>query len=113
MNLPALSFSPTLSPKIAYLVGLIFICLLPFSGALEIHHVFAEVDHDGHEHSDFDLCQWVQQHANGLLVLEKPIVESLPLHTSKVKVGKGVVGTSFLTLSIHSPRPPPFSSFTI
>ena len=46
-------------------VVLFFFSLLPFAGALEVHHVFSEIDHDGHEHSDFDLCQWVQAHGSG------------------------------------------------
>ena len=50
---------------IAIFVGLIFFGLLPFASALEVHHIFAEVDHDGHEHSDFDLCQWVQVNGSG------------------------------------------------
>ena len=45
---------------IAIFVGLLFFSLLPFASALEIHHIFSEVDYDGHEHSDFDLCQWGQ-----------------------------------------------------
>ena len=50
---------------IAIFVGLLFFSLLPFASALEIHHIFSEVDYDGHEHSDFDLCQWVQAHGSG------------------------------------------------
>ncbi len=50
---------------LASTVVLLFLSLLPFAGALEIHHIFAEVDSDGHEHSDFDLCQWVQAHGSG------------------------------------------------
>ena len=50
---------------IAIFVALFFFSLLAFAGALEVHHVFSEIDHDGHEHSDFDLCQWVQAHGSG------------------------------------------------
>ena len=50
---------------ITIFVGLIFFGLLPFASALEVHHIFAEVDYDGHEHSDFDLCQWVQVNGSG------------------------------------------------
>ena len=56
----------------ALCLGILLLCQAPFSLALEIHHVFAEVDHDGHEHSDFDLCQWVQQHTGGSLVMDPP-----------------------------------------
>ena len=50
---------------IAVFVSLIVFCLPIFANALEIHHIFAEVDHDGHEHSDSDLCQWVQANGSG------------------------------------------------
>ena len=50
---------------IAVFVSLIVFCLPIFANALEIHHIFAEVDHDGHEHSDFDLCQWVKANSSG------------------------------------------------
>ncbi|WP_454061760.1 hypothetical protein [Candidatus Nitrospira salsa] len=83
--------------------------MLPFSGALEIHHVFAEVDHDGHEHSDFDLCQWVQQHANGLFVYERPLSEVLPLDITYTHADSDSVIPSFFLPSCQSPRPPPFS----
>lgn len=95
--------------NIAITVGLVGICLLPFSGALEIHHVFAEVDHDGHEHSDFDLCQWVQQHANGLLTVENPLSEVLLLDASQEKVAQNSLFLSYVGLSFQLPRPPPFS----
>lgn len=36
--------------------------MAPFGVALSVHHQLAEADHDGHQHSDFDLCQWVQYH---------------------------------------------------
>ncbi len=95
----------------AIVIGLTVFCLLPFSGALEIHHIFAEVDHDGHEHSDFDLCQWVQQHSSSLFVFEKPLSEVLPLEIARGKVVHKLVFVSFLGLSVQSPRPPPFSDF--
>jgi hypothetical protein len=44
-------------------VLLAFVSITPFVAVLEIHHALAAVDHDGHEHSDADLCQWVQHHA--------------------------------------------------
>jgi len=54
------------------LLILIFLGSSTFGYALEIHHVFAEVDHDGHQHSDFDLCKWVQSHAANSLVCDDP-----------------------------------------
>ena len=46
--------------------------MAPFAAALEIHHELAAADHDGHEHSDTDLCQWVQYHTGHSLVGDVP-----------------------------------------
>lgn len=54
------------------LAGLL-LAMGPFAGALGIHHALAAADHDGHEHSDTDLCQWVQAHSTASLLA--PIVD--------------------------------------
>ena len=50
-------------------IGLILflLAIAPFAVAQDVHHELAAADHDGHEHSDTDLCQWVQHHASGSL----------------------------------------------
>ncbi|MDX2253648.1 MAG: hypothetical protein NW202_15265 [Nitrospira sp.] len=50
-------------------VGLILLvmALAPFAVAQDVHHELAAADTDGHEHSDNDLCQWVQHHTAGSL----------------------------------------------
>jgi hypothetical protein len=50
------------------------LALTPFAAALEIHHDLAAADHDGHEHSDTDLCQWVQHHTSGSILTGVPAV---------------------------------------
>ena len=65
------------SLSMAACLVLVVLAMLPFAGALEIHHVFADMDHDGHDHSDFDLCQWVQQHTSGSLLLDAPVLAIL------------------------------------
>ena len=65
------------SLSMAACLVLVVLGMLPFAGALEIHHVFADMDHDGHDHSDFDLCQWVQQHTSGSLLLDAPVLAIL------------------------------------
>ena len=62
---------------LAACLGFLLLCQSPLSLVLEIHHVFAEVDHDGHEHSDFDLCQWVQQHSSGSIIIDPPRLTTL------------------------------------
>ena len=38
------------------------IALTPVGVTLELHHALGAEDADGHEHSDTDLCQWIQHH---------------------------------------------------
>ena len=52
------------------------VILAPFGPALEIHHALAAADHDGHQHSDNDLCQWVQHHTGQSLLVEAPSLQS-------------------------------------
>ncbi len=58
------------------LVG-VLLTLAPFAAALEIHHELAAADHDGHEHSDSDLCQWVQHHIGQSLSSDVPTLVAL------------------------------------
>ena len=55
-------------------IGLIvlLLALAPFAAAQDVHHELAAADTDGHEHSDTDLCQWVQHHTSGSLDLGGP-----------------------------------------
>ena len=50
----------------------ILLGLAPFAVAQDVHHELAAADHDGHEHSDTDLCQWVQHHTSGSLDVDVP-----------------------------------------
>ncbi|HTL61952.1 MAG TPA: hypothetical protein VL261_09920 [Nitrospira sp.] len=43
----------------------VLLALAPFAVAQDVHHELAAADTDGHEHSDTDLCQWVQHHTSG------------------------------------------------
>ncbi|MBI3603435.1 MAG: hypothetical protein HY205_03180 [Nitrospirae bacterium] len=72
-----MSSLPRLAVMVASsLLALTLLVLAPFAAALEIHHELAEADHDGHQHSDSDLCQWVQHHSTGSHLLDVPVVES-------------------------------------
>src|SRR5574341_1167013 len=55
-------------------VGLVLLLLAiaPFAVAQDVHHELAAADSDGHEHSDNDLCQWVQHHTAGSLAIVIP-----------------------------------------
>ena len=67
-------FSPpsSLCAGLALSLALVFVGTVPFGHALEIHHIFSEIDLDGHQHSDFDLCQWVKKHTSNTLVWDLP-----------------------------------------
>lgn len=58
---------------LALLVTCLLVTMAPFAAALEIHHELAAADHDGHEHSDTDLCQWVQYHTGHSLSGDVPV----------------------------------------
>ncbi len=45
---------------LALFLTLTLLTLAPFAAALEIQHELAAADHDGQEHSDTDLCQWLR-----------------------------------------------------
>ena len=51
---------------------LLLLAIAPFAVAQDVHHELAAADHDGHEHSDTDLCQWVQHHTAGSLDVGAP-----------------------------------------
>ena len=59
----------------AVAIGLVLLLLVfaPFAVAQDVHHELAVADHDGHEHSDTDLCQWVQHHTAGSLDVGAPL----------------------------------------
>ena len=51
---------------------LVLLALAPFAVAQDVHHELGAADTDGHEHSDTDLCQWVQHHTSGSVDLGGP-----------------------------------------
>ena len=67
--------------RIGLSVGLIGVLLVlaPFAVAQDVHHELAAADTDGHEHSDNDLCQWVQHHTAGSVDLDVPKLASCEL----------------------------------
>jgi hypothetical protein len=52
---------------------LLLLAIAPFAVAQDVHHELAAADHDGHEHSDTDLCQWVKHHTAGFLDIGAPL----------------------------------------
>ena len=58
---------------------LLLLAIAPFAVAQDVHHELAAADHDGHEHSDTDLCQWVQHHTVGSLDVGAPLLTAQEL----------------------------------
>lgn len=87
-------------------VALGMICILlglaPFAAAQDVHHELAAADTDGHQHSDTDLCQWVQHHTAGSLDLDVPKLavcevvrhQELPSESLLLSVDLSFVGPS-------------------
>ena len=87
----------------------LLLLMVPFGSALAVHHDFAEVDHDGHKHSDFDVCKWVEQHASSSFCIQPIIVVGpFPLAILLDNLHSTLLRNSFY-LSIASPRGPPLS----
>ncbi|MDH5427641.1 MAG: hypothetical protein OEZ05_00635 [Nitrospirota bacterium] len=92
-------------------LALVLVASVPFSHALEIHHLFSSIDHDGHQHSDFDLCQWVQQHTSSSLAWALPQLAQRSWMYSLLPVGKEELLFSLPSNLLHS-RGPPTSLFS-
>ena len=91
---------------VALAIALVLLVLAPFASALEIHHALAEADHDGHQHSDFDLCQWVQHHSTSSIDLGTSDLGALaPPQEYDPPVQSVVLSASLVSTS--SPRAPP------
>lgn len=67
---------PGVLATVSLIVALVLVTMAPFAAVLEIHHVLADADQDGHQHSDTDLCQWVQHHTGSSMLACAPAVES-------------------------------------
>jgi hypothetical protein len=96
---------------LALVLGLLLLSFIPFVHALQIHHIFADVEHDGHQHSDFDLCQWTQQHTGNTLVWDSPNLVHLLVVTDLLPFNREKLPLSFPLFLFH-PRGPPISFFS-
>jgi hypothetical protein len=85
---------------------LLLLTIAPFAVAQDVHHELAAADQDGHQHSDTDLCQWVQQHTAGScggdapLLIVSELVRPLALPPDSILVSADL-------LTPNSSRAPP------
>lgn len=94
------------SPALFIVIALALLILPPFQVALEIHHELAAADHDGHQHSEADLCKWVQHHATSSLLLGLPVVGSFLVPTLHVFPSAQVLLAVRLSAETPSRAPP-------
>jgi len=81
---------------------LLLLAIAPFAVAQDVHHELAAADHDGHEHSDTDLCQWLQHHTTGSLDVDVSHLnvcdlvrnQDLPLESVLLSIDLSDVGPS-------------------
>ena len=90
-------------------VALVFLAMAPLAVALGVHHELAAADHDGHQHSDFDLCQWVQQHASSSFSLQPVVVAKPRAHCRRATELSSHFIDDGPSVSLASPRGPPLS----
>ncbi len=72
---------PAHSQALSLSLILLILVFAPFAAAQDVHHELAAADADGHEHSDTDLCQWVQHHTSGSVDLGGPICSAFEIVT--------------------------------
>lgn len=80
----------------------ILLGLAPFAVAQDVHHELAAADSDGHEHSDTDICQWVQHHTAGSVDFDIPKLalcelvrqQELPAESILLSAAPSLVGPS-------------------
>lgn len=90
--------------------GLIVILLglAPLAVAQDVHHELAAADTDGHEHSDSDLCQWVQHHTAGSMDGEAPALAACELVWDQSFPVKSILLSATLVFIGPSRAPPRF-----
>jgi hypothetical protein len=91
-------------------VALGMICIIlglaPFAVAQDVHHELAAADSDGHEHSDTDICQWVQHHIAGSVDLDVPRFAVCDVVRSQELPSESVLLSASLSLIGPSRAPP-------
>ncbi len=90
------------------LLGGVLLFSIPVGLALEVHHLFSEIDHDGHEHAEHDLCTWVEHQVGGSYV-QDCYRTSLPVDLQDFLSQRHVEWVYSLIIPIDQSRAPPLS----
>ncbi len=84
----------------------IILGLAPFAVAQDVHHELAAADTDGHEHSDTDICRWVQHHIAGSVDLDVPRCAVCDLVQQQELPSESILLSSTLSFVGPSRAPP-------
>ncbi|CUS35037.1 conserved exported hypothetical protein [Candidatus Nitrospira nitrosa] len=99
-----------LSLLLRFGVALGMVCIIlglaPFAVAQDVHHELAAADTDGHEHSDTDICQWVQHHIAGSVDLDVPRLAICDVVRQQELPSESIVLSSTLSFVGPSRAPP-------
>ena len=100
------SLSSLLRAGVALGMICIILGLAPFAVAQDVHHELAAADSDGHEHSDTDICQWVQHHIAGSVDLDLPRLAVCDVVRHQELPSESVLLSAALSLVGPSRAPP-------
>jgi hypothetical protein len=94
--------------RLGVAVGMICLILglAPFAVAQDVHHELAAADTDGHEHSDTDICQWVQHHIAGSVDLDVPRLAVCDVVWQQAPPSDSILLSTVLSLVGPSRAPP-------
>ena len=106
MRQSKLSFPLSVFTGLTLSLAFVLVASVPFGHALEIHHIFSTIDHDGHQHADFDLCQWVQQHTSTSLVWDFPLLAQWSWSHSRLSLANKQIPHTCSSSVLHSRGPP-------
>ncbi len=101
--------------KLKYIItGLLLLLLIemPFFSVLGVEHVLANAEPDGHAHSEFDLCDWLQIQTTGSLTFHVDLLSQIVLGLSENVHQATVVIDKQPSLFLSSPRAPPLSKLS-
>lgn len=91
------------------ITGLLFLLLIemPFFSVLGVEHVLANAEPDGHAHSEFDLCDWLQIQTTGSLTFHVDLLSQVVLGLRDNVLQATVVIDKQPSISSSPPRAPP------
>ena len=91
------------------ITGLLLLLLteMAFFSVLGVEHVLANPEADGHAHSEFDLCDWLQIQTTGSLTFHVDLLSSVVFGPSDDVLQATIVWDKQLSISSSPPRAPP------